>query len=47
MTRNILKLALAAALVVVGCTPKSTVLTKSGLDPKDFESERNGKPTAL
>ena len=47
MAKNILKLALAAALVVAGCTPKSTVLTKSGLDPKDFESERNGKQTAL
>jgi aldose 1-epimerase len=47
MTRNILTLALAAALAIAGCTPKTATLTKSGLDPKDFEAERNGKPTAL
>jgi aldose 1-epimerase len=47
MTRNILTLALAAALAIAGCTPKTATLTKSGLDPKDFEAERNGKKTAL
>ncbi|MBQ5486048.1 MAG: galactose mutarotase [Bacteroidales bacterium] len=47
MTRNILTLALAAALAIAGCTPKTATLTKSGLDPKDFEAERNSKKTAL
>ncbi len=40
-------LALAAALAIAGCTPKTATLTKSGLDSKDFEAERNGKKTAL
>ena len=47
MNRRIFILALAAALAIAGCTPKKTALTKSGLDPKDFEAERNGKTTAL
>ena len=47
MKRNILAFALATALAIAGCTPKESGLTKSGLDPKDFEAERNGKTTAL
>ena len=47
MTRRIFTLALAAALAIAGCTQKTATLTKSGLDPKDFEAERNGKATAL
>ena len=35
-----------AALLAVSCTA-APQLTKSGLDPKDFESEYNGKATAL
>ena len=37
---------LAAAAVLAACTPKAE-LTKSGLNPKDFEAEYNGAPTAL
>ena len=37
----------AAALLAAACTAPQAQLTKSGLDPKDFESTYNGKPTAL
>lgn len=37
----------AAAALIAGCGPKTAPLTKSGLDPKNFEGERDGKPTAL
>ena len=37
-----------AAIVMAGCSEKSTtVLTKSGLNPADFESEYNGAATGL
>ena len=47
MRTRIFTFALAAALAIAGCTQKNATLTKSGLDPKDFEAERNGKSTAL
>ena len=37
---------LCAIACVCACAPKSG-LTKSGIDPKDFESEYEGRPTAL
>ena len=38
----------AAAAMIVGCGQKgATTLTKSGLDPKAFEAERDGAKTAL
>ncbi len=37
---------MAVAALVIGCT-QSPTLTKSGLDPKDFEAERGGAKTAL
>ncbi len=36
----------AAAVLVTGCARTPTI-TKSGLDPKDFEADRNGAKTAL
>ena len=39
---------ITAAIVMAGCSQKSTtVLTKSGLNPADFESEYNGAATGL
>ncbi|MBQ9195197.1 MAG: galactose mutarotase [Bacteroidales bacterium] len=35
----------AAAILMAACAPEA--LTQSGLNPKDFESEYNGAPTAL
>ena len=36
-----------ACLAAIGCTPQQEALTQSGLDPKDFQTEVNGKPTQL
>ncbi len=47
---NFTKIAAAfvtAAIVVAGCSGEKTVLTKSGLNPADFEAEYNGTKTAL
>lgn len=38
---------LAAALAFAGCGGNETALTKSGLNPADFDSEYNGAATAL
>ena len=47
MTRKIFAICAAAALVM-GCGQKAAdTLTKSGLDPDNFKSERGGKQTAL
>ncbi|MBR4133909.1 MAG: galactose mutarotase [Bacteroidales bacterium] len=40
-------LAVAMAILAVGCAKKDAGLTKSGLDPQDFVNEYNGQPTAL
>ncbi|MBR5174959.1 MAG: galactose mutarotase [Bacteroidales bacterium] len=37
----------AAALMVMGCADKAPKLTKSGLNPEDFNAERDGGVTAL
>lgn len=38
---------LAAAVLTVSCATAPSALTKSGLDPKAFEGQYNGKATAL
>ena len=40
-------LAVAMAILAVGCAKKDAGLTKSGLDPQNFVNEYNGQPTAL
>ena len=40
-------IAAALAILAAGCAKKESGLTKSGLDPQNFVSEYNGKPTAL
>ena len=40
-------LAVAMAILAVGCAKKDAGFTKSGLDPQDFVNEYNGQPTAL
>ena len=37
----------AAALLIAGCADKAPKLTKSGLNPADFNAERDGGKTAL
>lgn len=44
--KNVLKFVAVAALAAA-CNTAAPELTKSGLDPKNFESEYDGKPTAL
>ena len=37
----------AAAILIAGCAEKGAVITKSGLNPEDFKTERDGAATAL
>ncbi|MBQ5978445.1 MAG: galactose mutarotase [Bacteroidales bacterium] len=47
MTKKLITICAAAAMIV-GCGQKSaTTLTKSGLNPEDFNAERDGATTAL
>ncbi len=45
--KNIAAALATAAIVMAGCSEEKTALTKSGLDPADFEAEYNGAQTAL